>query len=651
MMTANVGDFLHRLARGMAAKLLVAESDGQLVERVLATRDESALLTIVLRHGTMVYHVCRRVLRRPQDAEDAFQATFLVFAQELRALRQHSSLASWLHGVALRVARKARARGMAQQRWEAGAARPEAVPPDELSWSEVRSTLDHELNRLPEKWRLPLVLCYLEGQTQDEAAGQLGWSKSTLRRRLEQARAALGSRLKGRGIALSAVLPAAALASDNLAASAFSRACIDSTVEVALAVANGKSVALAASSKVAVLTKGVMRTMFIKKIGMVAGTLLVLALVTAAVGGYFPETYAAHTKVEPEHGSHVPAEGPALPLVLIPQLERSSAQAQGPEPITLKGHTSEISSVCFSPEGKRLLTGGGVLARGVGAGGGVPGKVTPPPSGEVKVWDAEKGTEILALKGLTDRVWSVCFSPDGKRIASASADQTVRVWDAEKGQELFLLKEQTRGTGSVCFSPDGKRIASISAEHVKVWDAEKGRELLTLVAKGPPNGSVCFSPDGKRLASIYPMSFPGKKGMWPAEIKVWDLEKKEEMLSLKGHGPVLSTCFSPDGRRLVSAEDQTVRVWDAEKGQELLTLNGHTSMVTSACFSPDGKLLASASLDKTVKVWDAEKGTELRTFKGHTELVRSVCFSPDGKRLASASKDQTVKVWSLDKAK
>src|SRR5262249_23661597 len=129
----------------MAAELLGVESDRQLVERVLATRDESALLTIVLRHGTMVYHVCRRALRHPQDAEDAFQATFLVLARELRALRQHSSLAGWLHGVALRVSRKARTRAIAQHRREAGAARPVAVPPDDLAWGEVRSVLDEEL--------------------------------------------------------------------------------------------------------------------------------------------------------------------------------------------------------------------------------------------------------------------------------------------------------------------------------------------------------------------------------------------------------------------------------------------------------------------------------------------------------------------------
>lgn len=638
MTTATVGDFLNRLTSSMAAELLGAESDHQLVERVLATRDEPALLAIVLRHGMMVHRVCRRVLRRPQDAEDAFQATFLVLAQQLHSLRRHGSLASWLHGVALRVSRKARVRAITRQRREARAARTEAVPPDDLTWGEVCTALDEELSRLPDRWRLPLVLCFLEGRTQDKAADQLGWSKSTLRRRLARARAALGNRLKGRGIAWSAVLPAV-LASDSLSAAAMSLACMNSTVAAALAVVNGKSLAQAASPKVAVLTEGVVKTMFAKTIGLVAGALIVFTLVTAAVAGHFTAASAAPAEVRSERA----VQKPALPAASFPLLERTSVRAE--EPLTLKGHTYGVTSVCFSPDGKRIVTGGGKVAR----------SATAP--GEVKVWDWEKGTEILALKGHTDRVCGVSYSPDGKRIASTSSDGTLKVWDAEKGQELYALKGQARD-GSLCFSPDSKRIASICTGNanlvVRVWDAEKGQELLTLQGQGKANVGICFSPDGKRIAS------EGGKGL--GTITIWDAENGQELLAIKAvqtvttkvTTKVTTVAFSPDGKRLASnGDDRTIRVWDAENGQELLTLKGHTGNVFSVCFSPDGKRLASASAspDQTVKVWDVEKGQELQTLQGHTGAVKSVCFSPDGKRLASASNDKTVKVWSLDKTK
>src|SRR5579859_5612499 len=173
MATVNVSSFLRRLTRGMAAETLTEQSDRQLVDFFLDRRDESAFETLLRRHGPMVYGVCWRVLQQAQDAEDAFQATFLLLAQKLQTVRRRDSLASWLHGVAHRVSLKTRAQMAARRRREQAAPVPQSVPPDEVPWKELRTVLDAELARLPDKWRLPLILCYLARKTQDEAAGQL----------------------------------------------------------------------------------------------------------------------------------------------------------------------------------------------------------------------------------------------------------------------------------------------------------------------------------------------------------------------------------------------------------------------------------------------------------------------------------------------
>ena len=306
----NLSDFFRRLTGGMTAETLDDHSDRQLVERTLAKRDEAAFQAIVHRHGPMVYRVCWRVLLHAQDAEDAFQATFLVLAQRLRTVRKRDSLASWLHGVARRVALKANAQSAGQRRHEHEASLPETVLPDDVTWKELRSALDAELGALPEKWRLPLILCYLEGRTQDEAASQLAWSKSRLRR-LEEAREALGRRLNGRGIVCPAAL-SAILLSDCLASAA--PGLVASTVEAGAGVAAGKTVATAASVKVAALTQGVLKAMWITKLKTATAVLLILGMVAFGGGLYMREMGAAGQHVKAGQDDVQPPNRQADPL-------------------------------------------------------------------------------------------------------------------------------------------------------------------------------------------------------------------------------------------------------------------------------------------------------------------------------------------------
>ena len=226
MSAPTLGTYLRRLRQAMAADALSSCPDRDLIERVRVGQDEAAFRAVLDRHGAMVYQVCRRLLSSDTDVEDAFQATFLVLVRRGHAIRRQSSLASWLHGVARNTALKVRTQANRRRRREVAVARtaPNCLT-DETTWGELRGVLDEELGRLPESCRAALVLCYLEGRTQDEAAAQIGVSKSTLRRHLDRGRALLGRRLARRGISLAAAL-AVRLVSDCAQARRYRALCL-----------------------------------------------------------------------------------------------------------------------------------------------------------------------------------------------------------------------------------------------------------------------------------------------------------------------------------------------------------------------------------------------------------------------------------------
>ncbi len=268
-------------------------TDQQLLERFTTRHEEAVFEALLQRHGPMVLGVCQRVLNQEQDAEDAFQATFLVLARQAHTIRRHASVGSWLYGVAQRVALKAKALAARRRAHERCVMRVAQTEP-EGDWHrrELRAVLDEELQRLPEKYRAPLVLCYLEGKTNAEAARALGWPLGTISKRLARARERLRDRLVGRGFALSLGLLGTVLEETTVRA-AVPAALRATTLRTALLGATGKVATASVSASATTLAEGVLQAMRLTKAMIVTGTLLAVTGIGLGVGAIVQRTVLA----------------------------------------------------------------------------------------------------------------------------------------------------------------------------------------------------------------------------------------------------------------------------------------------------------------------------------------------------------------------
>jgi RNA polymerase sigma factor (sigma-70 family) len=312
MASIQRGGVLRQVERLFGDGTIAGLSEGQLLERFLGRGDEAAFAAIVARHGPMVLAVCRRVLTDEADAEDAFQATFLVLVRRGRAIRNRESLASWLHGVAQRVAARARLEAARRRRIEGrGAMDPSesvaATEPDDLA-----PAIHEELAALPEKYRAPVVLCYLEGLSHDEAAQALGWPIGTVKGRLARARDALRGRLERRGIAVAGGALVAAISARGAASAVVPPELADETIRAAALVAAGKGAAAGAfSARVATLAEGVVKTMILAQWKSILPAALVAAgVVATGVGARAYQGSGERPKSRSNPEARVPAEAP-----------------------------------------------------------------------------------------------------------------------------------------------------------------------------------------------------------------------------------------------------------------------------------------------------------------------------------------------------
>jgi RNA polymerase sigma factor (sigma-70 family) len=331
MSCAGRGILLRQIDRLFCDGTLAGLGDGQLLERYLASGDETAFEALVDRHGPMVLGLCRRMLRDPRDIEDAFQATFLVLVRTGRGIRDRSLVSTWLYRVAFRVARQARTHTLRRRSCEVEVAGPEAsVDPEATDNREIRTALDQELSRLPEKYRAPLVLCYLQGRTHDQAAEALRCPVGTVRSRLARGRDLLKKRLTRRGFApTAAILGTGPTLPARLLTETVPPSLVSATVKSALGFGSPLAIqAGAATTSVLALAQGVLTTMKIAQLKWIGLALLATSL---SAGGAVAVSYAsAQTSRAPTNASLATASPAGL-------LESPGLQTKAAAPRILKG--------------------------------------------------------------------------------------------------------------------------------------------------------------------------------------------------------------------------------------------------------------------------------------------------------------------------
>jgi RNA polymerase sigma factor (sigma-70 family) len=621
--------------------------DAELLSRFVATRSGDAFAALMSRHGPMVLGLARRIIGDHQLAEDVFQATFLILARKARTIWGKEALPAWLHSVAFRIALRAKnPRERTDDRLVRDHKASSPDPLDELTAREFLTILDEELCKLPEKNRLPLILCDLEGLSQEQAARRLELSPGAVKGRLERGRLLLRGRLAKRGLtvatSLMTMLPV------ERAAQAVPPDLVQSTLQAAMT-------SRGASPAAWVLAGGAIRAMFFARCRTICVAVLALSAMIWGAGWL---VLAASTAMKEE-------PTPAVAIQAAEQPVKRSLDLHGdplPDGAVMRLGTLQLraagAKLALSPDGKSLI--------GIRAGKYVsiwdadsgklketrelrsleqPGEPVLSADGHwfatyfLEIWDVQAGTQLRKLppQGSTSYAPARAFSPDGKQLATigvSGGKRLVRVWDLATGKETFANDVVANGWPMfVSFTPDGKRLlASFNdAENgMCCWDVATGTLLWQNKQVRQIGSWHAFSPDAVKLLSCRP----------PLDLATGKSLPTANMPSVDRASQIAVT---PDGRILLVADPQGVVVWDMETAKEVRKL---APAVEQMVVTLDGKSLITNN--GSLQRWDLATGKLLYPDNfghGHTQEVVALAFSADGKRLASGGADLSVRLW------
>ncbi|VTR96198.1 sigma-70 family rna polymerase sigma factor : Uncultured bacterium genome assembly Metasoil_fosmids_resub OS=uncultured bacterium PE=4 SV=1: Sigma70_r2: Sigma70_r4_2 [Gemmata massiliana] len=642
-----------------------AGTDADLLARFAADRDERTFAELVHRHGALVHGTARRIAGDPDAAHDAFQATFLLLARKASAGGWGPTVGPWLYRVACRVAARARSR-MARRPGHAPVADVPGHAPDPgagLAWADVRGALDRGLASLPARLRDPLVLCYLEGLTRDEAADALGCSPVVLKGRIARGRDRLRRALAGRGITLTAALSGVLVAGNGVSASA--------AAELAQTAVAYQATRIAPPTVRALL--GASFTGW-KLFARVTGLLLACATVGLAATGLVPELPQA------------PLPHPAAPRLLEPAIQLGSGALR---------HPGALSHLRFSADGRELISyGNGTARRWDARNGKLLGQLGPD-STIITDWThpTANGAAVIAVRrelspdrlsvvrvetatgrheplfDLPKRIGAPPRNPiqvvtAADDLLARNDDGTVVLWDLRTRKQRLTIDPPGKGH-ILLFTPDGKQVITAGGDGrtVRFWDVQTGKEVRSLTRAGGqfPQSTlhlVSISADGRWVAALDNCSLFG----YGTEVTVWDTKQpdKPQVLVLQeggGHGSALE--FGPGGilysiDPLFNSPRPMVTKWDLSNGNKLTSWLGpywgahrlDTSNASPIAVNSDGSVLAIGTFGGVVRLYDTKTGRELAPTDNHGAEVLSVSFDRTGREVRTVAADGSMTAWN-----